>query len=241
MKNNKLIKKHPYPINLYRVKNRPIQSSIFFLLHVIAFLSLLTACQNAQSPKEKELLAYFRLLPPSDTLLIEISEDTPSPEPGDTIPNALFFKGLSPTLLQEIDYLADSSQAVVLGRQHFPLDDNTEAYWVEIRQFWFKHHALLVYDKIRKTVTDRITVAEWYGGDGGQILTGSWIFDFDGDGKTDIIRREIQHSMVPDGENVLERTEESAALLLWKNGQFVETPLKDTAAVIKSYPIRTLW
>ncbi len=172
---------------------------------------------------------------------MEISEETETLAAGDTIPNALFFSTISPTLLQEIDYLADSAQAVVFGRQHFSLGDNLEAYWVEIHQFWFKHQSLLVYDKARKTFLDRVTIAEWYGGDGGQVLIGSWIFDFDGDGKKDIMRRDIQHSLVPDGETMLERTAESAALLLWKNGQFVETPLPDTAAAVRRYPIRTLW
>ncbi len=214
-----------------------IQRSFFFLL----YFSMLVSCQRPDQPKERELTAYFQLQPPTDTLVVEISEETEAPAEGDTIPNALFFSTIPPTLLQEIDYLADSAQAVVWGRQHFPLEGELEAYWVEIRQFWFKHHALLVYDKARKTFTDRITIAEWYGGDGGQVLTGSWLFDFDGDGKKDIVRRDIQHSLVPDGETTLERTAESAALLLWKNGQFVETPLPDTAAVVRRFPIRTLW
>jgi hypothetical protein len=55
------------------------------------------------------------------------------------------------------------------------------------------------------------------------------------------VRRDIQHSLVPDGATMLERTEESALLLLWKNGQFVETPLPDTTAAVRQYPIRMLW
>lgn len=218
-------------------KTMACQQLSFFLL----CLTFLASCQRPALPKERELADYFRLQPPTDTLLVEISEETEMPKIGDTIPNTLFFSALPPTLLQEIDYLADSAQAVVFGRQHFSLGDNLEAYWVEIHQFWFKHHSLLVYDKAGKTFTDRVTIAEWYGGDGGQVLIGSWIFDFDGDGKKDILRRDIQHSLVPDGETALERTEESAALLLWKNGHFVETPLPDTAAAVRQYPIRTLW
>ena len=145
---------------------------------------------------------------------MEVSDETDSLAGSDTIPNRLFFSTIPRTLLQEIDYLADSSEAVVLGRYHFTLDNNMEGYWVEIRQFWFQHHSLLLYDKRRKSYTGRITLAEWYGGDGGQILTGSWMFDFDGDGDQDIIRREIHHSMVPDRDTVLEQTEESAMLLL---------------------------
>ncbi len=144
-------------------------------------------------------------------------------------------------MLQEIDYLADSTQAMVLARQHFPLNDSITAYWVEIRQFWFQHQSLLLYNERRKAFTDRITLAEWYGGDGGQVLTGSWLFDFDGDGRKDIVRREIQHSLVLDGEEPQDRFEESATLLLWKSDHFAETALPDTAAVIRRFPIRSFW
>ncbi|NUO00728.1 MAG: hypothetical protein HUU01_08930 [Saprospiraceae bacterium] len=212
-----------------------------FQLCSITFVALLLSCQRPSLPKERELTDYFQLHQLPDTLLVEIAEETELPETGDPIPNSLFFSTVPPTLLQEIEYLADSAEAVVLGHQHFPLGGESEAYWVEVRQFWFKHHSLLVYDKARKTFTDRITAAEWYGGDGGQVLIGSWIFDFDGDGQKDIVRRDIQHSMVPDGDTVLERTSESATLLLWKKNQFLEMPLPDTAATIRQYPIRTLW
>ena len=140
-----------------------------------------------------------------------------------------------------MDYIADSTQAQVFGRNYLPIDDSITAYWVEIRQFWFHHHALLLYNKSQKAFTGRITLAEFYGGDGGQVLIGSWLFDYDGDGKKDILRREIQHSMVPVEEEVLERIEPSAGLLLWRQGRFVETPLADTAAAITRYPIRSMW
>jgi len=217
------------------------QPSSLFLLCFLAFILLLPSCQRPSLPKERALTDYFRLQVLTDTLLVEISEETEVPEAGDTIPNALFFSVIPPTLLQEIDYLADSAGAVVLGRQHFPLESDVEAYWVEIRQFWFKHHSLLVYDKTHKIFTDRITIAEWYGGDGGQVLIGSWLFDLDGDGKKDIVRREIQHSMVLEGEEPQEHIEESAAVLLWKNGNFVDAPVQDTAAMIRRFPIRSFW
>ena len=66
-----------------------------------------------------------------------------------------------------------------------------------MRQFWFHHHSLLLYHTVENKFIDRITLAEWYGGDGGQTLIGSWVFDFDGDGDKDILQREVQHSMEP--------------------------------------------
>ncbi len=189
----------------------------------------------------QDMLSHFQRLPQTDTLHVEVLLEPDMSIAADTIPNRLFFTEIPQELLQEIDYLADSSEAVVLGRFHFPLNKDVEAYWVEIRQFWFQHHSLLLYDSSRKQFIDRVTLAEWYGGDGGQSLIGSWVFDFDGDGQLDIVRREIQHSMIPDGETVLERTEESAALWLWHGGRFQVTPVSDMTEMVRLFPILTFW
>ncbi len=202
--------------------------------------SLLLACQHPPATKDPALLTYFPLLPPGDTLHLEIVTviDTNTAQ---LIPSGLFFKEIPAALLEDIDYTTDPEQAQVYGRQQFPLADTITACWVEIRQYWFQHHLLLLYNKRKKAFTNRVMVAEWYGGEGGQILTGSWLFDYDGDGKKDIVHHEIQHTMIPGDEEPLERIEESATLLLWKNGRFTETPLADTAAVVKRYPIRSFW
>jgi len=209
----------------------------------ITFCFLLTNCQSPKPTSSQDpLLAFFPKAVQKDTLYVEISDSEAPRPPGDSIPNALFFSTIPSDLLQEIDYVADSTADLILGRAHFSLDDQTEAYWVEMRQFWFQHHSLLVYDKVRKVFTDRITLAEWYGGEGGQILIGSWLFDYDGDGKKDIVRRQIEHQllMLEDG-TVEDRFNESASLVLWQKGAFAEMPLKDTAATIQRYPIRSMW
>jgi hypothetical protein len=90
----------------------------------------------------------------------------------------------------------------------------------------------------------RATLAEWYGGDGGQVLMGSWVFDFNGDGRKDIVRREIQHSILPDADEAQEYTEEKAFLLRWNNSQFEETEktsLLQTKEGVKRFPIRSVW
>lgn len=201
----------------------------------------LAACRQAVATPNPAFFACFHPLPSSDTLHVEVYDETDSLASGDTISNALFFKTIPPALLQAIDYLVDSSQSIFLARQSFPLTTNTTAYWVEIRLSWFQHHSLFLYDNKKGAFTDRITLAEWFGGDGGQVLTGSWLFDFDGDGKKDIVLRVIQHSMIPNGEEVEERTAESATLYLWKNGRFVETAQKDSLGMVKRFPIRSFW
>ncbi len=215
-------------------------------MHRLTIFCLLASCplagQQPLSGHVQELLGYFEPAPAgTDTLHIEVDLETDSLLPGDTIPNRLFFGTIPAVFLQEIDYVADSSAALVLGRQHFSLNDSTEAYWVEIRQYWFQHHSLFMYDKRRKTFVGRATLAEWFGGDGGQVLIGSWVFDYDGDGQKDIFRREIQHSIQPNGDTVKERNRESASLLRWKNGLFSETPERSKKGKTRRFPIRSFW
>lgn len=214
-----------------------IKPNINTLLFIV--IASISACHAPSKTADPLIFKYFRATSPGDTMHFEIAFDAPTQ--GDTIPNALFFKTIPTALLQEIDYLVDSSDSVVLGRQRFSLNDSITACWVDLRYSWFQHQSFFLYNNKRQRFTDRVTLAEWYGGDGGQLLTGSWVFDYDGDGQKDMVRREIQHSMMVQGDTVLERNEQAATLLLWKNGHFMETPMKDTAAVIKRYPIKGVW
>lgn len=209
----------------------------------LALLAYLVACQAPRSIPSAQLLGYFRPATVGDTLRFEIADTgTDAPTEGDTIPNALFFTTLDPALLQGIDYVADSATARVFGRQRFPINAGFDACLVDIRQFWFQHQSLLVYDKQNRRFTDRVTVAEWYGGDGGQVLTGSWMLDRNGDGAKDLVRREIQHAMIPDAEGEFQdTTHESAMQLIWTGHGFAEQPLSDTALVVKQFPIRSFW
>lgn len=215
---------------------------LLFKYSIILALLLTAACRLPVKNQEPALLAFFQQAPVAGTLRFEITEEgAGAPVSGDTIPNALFFTSLPAAWLEEIDYIADSAQALVLAGQRFPLDDSTDACLVDIRQFWFQHQSLLLYHKPRQTFAARITVAEWYGGEGGQDLTGSWLTDYDGDGDKDLIRRQIQHSSRPVGDEVVEDFYESAEILLWKNGKFEEEPVTDTAALVKRFPIAWLW
>lgn len=194
-------------------------------------------------PNEKvpAIHSYFQASPLPDSLRFEVTEPMDSVSDGAIIPNGLFFTTIPPELLREIDHLADSSSAMVLGRLHFPWNEHLEAYWVDIRQFWFEHQSLFLYDKRRQAFTGRVTVAEWYGGDGGQVLTGSYLLDFDGDGQKDIIRREIQHSLLVEDDEARDVFHESAVRLVWRDEHFVELPIADSSLIAKRFPLRSPW
>lgn len=208
------------------------------------FLGVTLAFLYSCTPKHSAdftLASQFPLTTMRDTLHLELSDDAVSAQLGDTLAQALFFQTLD-TLLQPIDYLADSSSCTAIALQRFELNQQYDACLVQINQFWFKHQSILLFDKAQQKFTQRTTVAEWYGGDGGQILTGSWLFDYDQDGDKDLVRRVIEHSSMPNEEGgIEEKMAESAELLLWQKNAWVKVPVKDSIDLVKRYPIHSAW
>ncbi len=212
------------------------QRSFSFALLVVG---LLAAC-NRTTPQSKEvaILNYFPTTTLSDTTHLELPDEAIS---GDTIPTPLFFKTLGP-LMQPVDYIVDSTSSTVVALQRFSINERYDGCLVHLTQNWFKHQSVLLFDKQTQRFSDRFTVGEWYGGEGGQVLIGSWLFDYNGDGNNDLVRRTIEHSMTPTPEGEAEeKFFESGELLLWQKNNWVKTTIKDSAALVKNYPIRSVW
>jgi hypothetical protein len=208
---------------------------------LLAAIGILSACTRKKPQDNSGLHPYFQALDRENAVLVSTEAAGERSKRADTIPNRVFFKMVPPSLLREIDYLADSSEALVLGHFHFPLDDDNEAYWVEIQQFWFKHHSLLVYHRPTHSVTDRVTLAEWYGGEGGQTLIGSWIGDFDQDCRTDIFTEQMDHSIRMEGDSVRETHDVSLSLQHWIKGRFKPGILSDSAGWLRRFPVPSAW
>ncbi len=208
-------------------------------------LSLTVACQSPtpSAPGQADFLAFFAPLAIPDTLRVEVpGENDPDPV-GDSIPAALFFSVLDSALLQEIAYVAEAGGVDrIWGLRRFSLSLNVEACVVYIQQLWFKHISLLLYNRRKRVFTARHTLAEWYGGESGQMLVGSWLLDYDDDGDRDIVRRVIQYSLLTNHDHeVRQITEETAEVLLWYGERFEAQPTSDTAALARRYPIRSYW
>jgi hypothetical protein len=213
----------------------------YLILYVLLFCITGFSCHRPDAAKQPEnaLAGYFKQKPVSEALRFEITGNSTIPE-GDSIPNSLFFSQLETRLMNDIGYIDNSSELKVIARYRFPLTDNLEAYLVDMRQNWYQHQSLFLFDKQKNKFTERETVAEFYGGDGGQILTGSWLADYDKDGNKDLIRREIEHWIILNDDNTRDTTAESATLLLWKGDKFTGMA-SDTASLIKQFPINSLW
>ncbi len=211
-----------------------------FLIILPAFF--FTACNQAQHPQtaaERSLESYFKSIPASDTMRFEVVDENWSAA-GDTLPNGLFFSQMETRIMNHVPYFDNSGELIVKAESRFPLSDSVEAYLVNMIQGWYRHQSLFVYDQKKKEFTDRLTVADFYGGDGGQILTGSYLLDYDGDGDKDIVHREIEHWMDVSGEEPIDKLAETAALLLWNGASFKAAEV-DSAALVKGFPIESMW
>ena len=170
--------------------------------------------------------------PLPDTLVFAIA-DSDTAIYSDTIPNQLFFSQLPPEMYTNIEYVADSSSSVTLARGSFELSSPYLLLWADARYAWFQHQSLLLYDTKARRITDRITVAELYGGESGQIVTGAWLLN----GKQ-IVQRQASHSIRFDeaGEPV-ESTEQYVQLWKIEQGRFIEQPVQDSAKWIREFPM----
>lgn len=213
------------------MSHRPFYAALFSL-------GLFAACTRPTPSPDAAILSYFQTATLSDTTHLELPDEAIS---GDTIPTPLFFRNLGP-LMQPVDYIVDSTSSTVVALQRFSLNERYDGCLVHLTQNWFKHQSLLLFDKQTQRFTDRLTVGEWYGGESGQVLIGSWLFDYNGDGNNDLVRRTIQHSMtLSANDEAEEKFYESAELLLWDKNTWQKNMVKDSAVLVKNYPIRSVW
>lgn len=221
-------------------KYQHMRPSFFFV--AIAVVFTLWACGNKtdkQAATEKTLPDYFSEISAMDTVRFEVFPD------GDTsgtirIPTSLFFRKMPTKLMNEILYFDNSEPLRVYGRGRFSISEGKKALWVDMRQNWYQHQSLFIYDQALDTILSRITLAAFYGGEGGQIINGSYWFDQDGDGDKDLVQREIEHWLDTRGAEPADRFTHTVGVFAWENGQFSPAAVADSAALIAAFPIDPL-
>lgn len=207
--------------------------SAIILFSFFACQSRVGETQNA-APK---LLPRFQSTPLGDTVHFEVNPQAEA-STANAIPNSIFYSLLDSNILRKFENILDTNEMAIFGKERYALNADFDACLLDVQQFWFRYKLLLIFDKKHNAFTDLVKVAEWYGGDGGQTLTGSWLFDFDGDGQKDLVLRQIDHSMhVSDEGEPQESNLEDASLLLWKNGSFVKSNSVDSSVLVKRFPI----
>ena len=208
-------------------------------------ITILTNCDSFEKnqPKSptpaKSISDYFQLIEPADTFLFEINE-TEEKQWADTLPNGLFFSKMETQLMNGIEYFDNTGKLTVIGRTRFSFGNNLDAYLVDLRQNWYRHLSLFIFDPQKEQFVHRETVAEFYGGDGGQILTGSWLVGPHEDGARDLIRQEVEHWIIIDEDDTRDTLTKRATLLTWEGNNFLEKK-ENSEALVKQFPIKLFW
>lgn len=210
------------------------------IIPVLASLLLLTSC-TSRLPQASAFATSFPAITLKDTTIFagEMGEGaTASLKAMDTITLEDFNKYVPDSLHEPIAHILEGGDPVIQKLGRFPLDAYYDALAIDIQAFWFRNQSVLIFDKKQQTVIGLFPVAEFYGGDGGQILRQSWLLS-----KQNI----MQALIVRESEHALKIEEASGepqdlyaewgARYLWQKNKFVEQPTSDSLALIKAFPI----
>lgn len=207
-----------------------------FLMLLSTFLFLLS-CTDRHS-QDASFADSFSMIAAKDTLVfaVEMGEGTEATLPTmDTIAADVFNKIVPDSFRTKIEHILDGGDPVITRLGRFNLDADHDALGVNITAFWFRNQSILIFDKKKQQIVGLLPVAEFYGGDGGQILRQSWLLS----SNKEIIVRESQHALRME-ENADEPTdsyEEWVARYHWNQGAFVEQPTPDSTDLIQHFKI----
>lgn len=211
---------------------KALQLSVFTLM-ISSFI-----CMEAVA--QKRFNEYFRPVTVKDTLFFSL--DSPKGLRADTIPYAVFTANVPPALLQNIDYLLDAEETTVVGLGRFSLDEEFDAYLLGFTLYWFGGQAMLVVQKKNNVPAALIPVSNFYGGDGGQVLRNTWFFDYNKDGKKDLLIRDSSHTLRVNEEGEQEENyEEYVSLYLWEGRGFKPKSVSNEKELIKKFPVSWDW
>lgn len=203
-------------------------------------LVLLAGCM-ACSPKKESFSETFQVLPFQDTLLFSVAQGlgTEAPLPNaDTLVNAIFYEQVSDSLHAVIEHILSVEEPVIVKLGRFPLDAQFDGLAIAIKDFWFLNQSILIFDKQLQRVTGLFPVAEYYGGDGGQILQASWLIASNPK-QPELIVRISQHSLQlqEDEADMKDVYVESVERYVWQQGAFVKHSTPDSTALIQKFPV----
>ena len=146
---------------------------------------------------------------------------------------SIFFSGfifpyLSSAMLSEIDYAGDTASLKLTAHFRITLSTDFDLFLLGVEQFWYQFHYLLLYQRSEHVFTQMIPVSTFYGGDGGQVKTESWLFLQD---DIQLLTRQSEHSLDlntldADG-NPQHRYHEDMVLYEWADQQFRPTTVKN--------------
>lgn len=206
--------------------------------HLSIVILAIFACQARPEPPTpaQDLYANFQAVASSDTLFVGL--DSVAGDSGRAIPAGLLLVAIDSVLIAEMLYEPDTFDFHGRAYWKLGLDENFEACLIGIQQVWFRFKYLLIYSKITENFVGLIPVAYLYGGDGGQIICESRIFDLAA--RPVIVTGYQEHHIRwndtnPDEPEVIDL--KSVGIRQWAPGGFQEIPVRDSSKWLKLVPM----
>ena len=209
---------------------------ITFLLASAAFLLLQATCiRPAQAPSNPVLSRFPALSALPDTLHGFLSDSTGGIALSDT---------LLKTVLDSVQFASlhfDTGEAQFRALGQFPFAHGLRAALLRTEEFWFGKLSLLIFDPGQQKCLDVVELSHFYGGDGGQTASESWLFVSPA---PRLFVKTAEHgfspSEVPDAEPQ-EYLHESGQLFVWAATGFQPVPNPDSLLFLQKFKMHRAW
>ncbi|MGK0389126.1 MAG: hypothetical protein ACI94Y_001862 [Maribacter sp.] len=212
------------------------QISFFFAVIILASCSSPTPSPVPDLPSE----VFMQLFPTADNDSSTVfhfynTED----EIATPFTDSLLRTALSDGMIEAIEY--GTGDAKHQAKQKFDLDEKHLACIINSTESWFINQSLLTYVHETNSFRDAMTISQFYGGDGGQIVTESWIYT-DNDKKY-LYQIESSHAMImTDDSGEPEKViEEHSQLYIWTENVFTKIAQEDSLALAQRFQLKWEW
>lgn len=157
----------------------------------------------------------------------------------ESLGDSIVEKALSESLLEKIGFQTGDTKYETI--MQYSLGDNYTACILNANESWYKQQSLLLYNNSKKVFEDVVSLSQFYGGDGGQIVIESWLYT-EGE-EYFLYQKESSHAMVlvDTSSEPEEFLSESSSLYKWKGNSFESIGMKDSVALAKRFELSWEW
>ena len=147
-----------------------------YILYLSCLLFAIAGCSTIKAKENHPLLNCFfsTELSKNDTLVLYAEQEEWDSSKVKELQDTFLLRYLSQPLFDQLNF---TGQGRYFAAQRFLLDEKTEACVVYTLDVWFKMTSLLLWNRQTKEVYGVVPgLAQYYGGESGQIYNYSWLF-----------------------------------------------------------------
>ncbi len=209
------------------------------LIIATALLLLGFACSRPVSTQNAldQLLTHFPAQADWPDTLHCFLEESPK---GTAISDSLLKTVLDSTQFENLHFGTGDAEFIAL--EQFPFAKGLRAALLHTKEFWFGKQSLLVFDPKQQKCITVVELSHFYGGDGGQTATESWLFRDQASQK--LFVKNAEHGLTPSDNPTAEPQEyvlEQGQLYQWNETQFQRLDNPDSAAYMRRFLMRRAW